>query len=106
MFDNGVLKQILGPKKEVGTGGSWKLHNEAVHYLHSSPNVMRLIKSNTRRWTGLVSSMGEKKNAYKGLVGKAEGERTLGRLRSRWDYNITKYIKLLGWRYKFYSPGS
>jgi hypothetical protein len=29
--------------------------------------------------------MGEKKNAYKVLVGKAEGERTLGRLRRRWE---------------------
>jgi hypothetical protein len=55
---------------------------------------------------GLFQVWGEKKNAYKGLVGKAEGERTLGRLRSRWEYNITTYIKLLGRRYKLYSPDS
>jgi hypothetical protein len=50
--------------------------------------------------------MAEKKNAYKGLVGKAEGERTLGRLRRRWDYNITTDIKEQGRRFKLYSPGS
>jgi hypothetical protein len=50
--------------------------------------------------------MGEKKNAYKCLVGKAEGERTLGRLRSRWEYNITTDIKMLGRSFKLYSPGS
>ena len=87
-------------------GGSWKLHNEEVHYLHSSPNTMRLIKSITRKWAGLVSRMGEMKNAYKGLVGKAEGERTLERLRRRWEYNITTDIKEVAWRCYLYSPGS
>jgi hypothetical protein len=67
---------------------------------------MRWIKSSTRKWAGLVSSMGEKKNAYKGLVWKAEGERTLRRLRHRWEYNITTDIKQLGRKFKLYSPGS
>jgi hypothetical protein len=47
-----------------------------------------------------------KKNAYKGLVGKAEEERTLGRLRRRWEYNIITDIKELGRKCKLYSPGS
>jgi hypothetical protein len=32
--------------------------------------------------------MGEKKNAYRILVGKPEGERPLGRPRRRWRDNI------------------
>jgi len=82
------------------------MHNEYVHYLHPSPYVMRLIKLNARKLAGFVSSMGEKKNAYKGLVGKAEGERKLGRFRSRWEYNISTDIKMLGLSFKLYSLGS
>jgi len=63
VFDNRVLKQTLGPKNETVMGGSWKLHNEEVHYVNYSPNIMRLIKTSTRKWAGLVSRMGEKKNA-------------------------------------------
>jgi hypothetical protein len=72
LLENRVLKQVLGPKKEAVTGGSWKLHNEELHYLHSSPNIMRFIKSSARKWAGHVSRMEEKKNAYKSLVRKAE----------------------------------
>jgi hypothetical protein len=32
--------------------------------------------------------MGEKRNVYRLLVGKAEGKRPLGRPRRRWIYNI------------------
>ena len=65
-----MLKQTLGPKKEAVIGGSWKLHNEEVHYIHSSPNTMRLIKSSTRKWKGLVSHMGGNKMRTKVWLGK------------------------------------
>jgi hypothetical protein len=37
------------------------------------------------RWAGHVVRIGEKKNAYRLLVGKSEGKRPLGRPRRRWD---------------------
>jgi hypothetical protein len=40
------------------------------------------------RWTGHVTRMGKKRNAYRILVGKPEGKRPLGRLRRRWVDNI------------------
>jgi hypothetical protein len=40
------------------------------------------------RWAGHVACMGEKRNAYRILVGKPEGKRQLGRLRHRWEDNI------------------
>jgi hypothetical protein len=36
------------------------------------------------RWTWHVAQMGEKKNAYRILVGKPEGKRPVGRPRRRW----------------------
>jgi hypothetical protein len=44
------------------------------------------------RWAGHVARMGEKKNAYRLLVGKAEGKRALGRPRRMWVDNIKMYL--------------
>jgi hypothetical protein len=43
------------------------------------------------------STNGEKRNAYRILVGKPEGKRTLGRPRYRWVDNIKIYLKEIGW---------
>jgi hypothetical protein len=55
------------------------LHNEELHNLYSSPNIIRMIKSRRMRFAGNVACMGEKRNAYRILVGKPEGRRPLGR---------------------------
>jgi hypothetical protein len=41
--------------------------------------------------------MGEKKNAYRILVGKSEGKRPLGRPRRRWMDNIKMDLREVGW---------
>jgi hypothetical protein len=41
-----------------------------------------------KRWAGHVARMGEKRNAYRLLVGKPEGKRPLGRPRCKWVDNI------------------
>jgi hypothetical protein len=46
-----------------------KLHNEELHNLYSSPSIIRMIKSRRMRWAGHVARMGEKRNAYRILVG-------------------------------------
>jgi hypothetical protein len=69
--------------------GEWrKLHNEELRDLYSSPSTIRIIKSRRMKWAGHVARMGEKRNAYRLLVGKPEGKRPLGRLRCRWVDNI------------------
>jgi hypothetical protein len=45
VFENRVLRRIFGPKRDGVLGGSRKLHNEALHNLHSSPSIIRMIKS-------------------------------------------------------------
>jgi hypothetical protein len=42
--------------------------------LYSSANIIRIIKSRRMRWAGHVGRMGEKRNAYRKLVGKPEGK--------------------------------
>jgi hypothetical protein len=45
------------------------------------------------RWTGYVAQMAEKKNAYRILVGKIDGQRPLGRPKCRWVDNIKMYLR-------------
>jgi hypothetical protein len=45
MFENRVLRRIHGPKREEVAGGWRRLHNEELHNLYASPNIIRVIKS-------------------------------------------------------------
>jgi hypothetical protein len=83
VFANRVLRRIFGPKRDKVTGVWRKLHNEELHYLYSSPNIVRVIKSTRMIWAGHVARMGEKRGMYRILVGKSEGKRPLGRPRRR-----------------------
>jgi hypothetical protein len=49
------------------------------------------------RRAGHVARRGEKKNAYRILLGKPEGKRPLGRLRRRWVDNIKMDLRDIGW---------
>jgi hypothetical protein len=46
---------------------------------------------------GHAARMGERRNAYKILVGKQEGKRPLGRPRRRWVVNIKMDLREVGW---------
>jgi hypothetical protein len=90
-----VFRRIFGPKREED--GSWrKLHNDELHDLYSSPNIVRVIKSRSMRWAGHVERMGEGIGAYRVLVGKPEGKRPLGRPRRRWEDNIKMDLGEIG----------
>jgi hypothetical protein len=65
--------------------------------LYFSPNIIRMIKSRRLRWVGHVARMGERKNAYRILVGKPEGKRPLGRPRQMWVDNIKMDLRDIGW---------
>jgi hypothetical protein len=88
VFENRVLRRIFGPKGDEATGEGRRLHNEELNGLYSSPNIIRVIRSRRMRWVGHVARMGEKRGAYRILVGRPEGRRPLGRPRRRWEDNI------------------
>jgi hypothetical protein len=66
VFENRVLR-IFGPKRDDVTRLG-EVHNEELHNLYSSPNIIRMIKSRRIRWAGHVARMGKKRNAYGILV--------------------------------------
>jgi len=73
----------------VDVTGEWrKPHTEELNDLYSSPNIIRVIKSRRMRWAGRVACIGERRGAYRVLVGKSEGKRPLVRPRRRWEDNI------------------
>jgi hypothetical protein len=88
VFENKVLRRILGPKRDEVTEGWRKLHNEELHDFYSSPSIIRIIKLRRMKWAEHVARMGEKRNAYRLLVGRPGGRRPLGRTRCRWVDNI------------------
>jgi hypothetical protein len=96
VFENRVLRKIFGRKRDEVTGDWRKLHNEELHSLYSSPNIIRMIKSRRIRWAGHVARMGNM-TACRILVGKPEGKRPLGRLRCRSVDNIKMHLRERGW---------
>jgi hypothetical protein len=76
VFETRVLGNMCGMKRDEETGGWRKLHNEELHRLYSWPNIIRMIKSRRMKWAGHVVRMGEKRNAYRILVGNPEGKET------------------------------
>jgi hypothetical protein len=57
VFENRVLGKVSGPKREED-GSLRKLHNDELHSLYSSPNIVRVIKSRRMKWAGHVARMG------------------------------------------------
>jgi hypothetical protein len=97
VFENRVLRRIFGPKRDEVTGEWRKLHNEELHILYSSPNIIRQIKSRRMRWAGHVARMGEEMNVYRVLMGKSQGKRPLERPRRRWEDGIRMDLRETGW---------
>jgi hypothetical protein len=73
------------------------MHSAIEFNLYSSPSIIRMIKSRRMRRTGHIARMGETRNAYRILVGKAEGKRPQGRTRRRWVENIRMDLREIGW---------
>jgi hypothetical protein len=73
-----VLRRIFGPKREED--GSWrKLHNDELHSLYFSPNIVTVIKSRRLRWAGHVACMGEGRGVYRFWLGGPKA-------RYHWEY--------------------
>jgi len=96
VFKNRVLRRIFGSNRDKVTEEWRKLHNEELHDLYCSPNIVRVNKSWRMRWAGHVACMGERRGVYRVLVGKPEGKRPLGRPRCRWEDNIKMDLQEVG----------
>jgi hypothetical protein len=95
VFENRVLRRIFVPKRDEVTGEWRKLHNEELHNLYSSPDIIKQVKSKRMKWAGHVARMGEERKCTRfwwespkerdhledqGVGGKMGSEWILGRL--------------------------
>jgi hypothetical protein len=83
VFENRVLRRIFGPKRDEVVGEWTELHNEELHNLYSSPDIIRQRKSRRMRWAEHVACMREERKVHNVLVGKPEGKKPFGRPRRR-----------------------
>ena len=94
---NMVLRRIFEPKKDEVTVEWRRLHDEELHALYYSPNIIREIKSKRLKWAGHVACTGENWIVYRVFVRKHEGRRPLLTLRFRWEDNIKMDLRDVGW---------
>jgi len=55
------------------------------------------MKTRRMRWAGYTTRMGDRRGAYRVSVEKADGRRTRGRPRLRWEDNIKMDLQEMGW---------
>jgi hypothetical protein len=92
VFENKVLRRIFRSKEEELTAGYKKLHNEKLHNLYYSLNIIRVIKSRRLKET----YFGKTRNAYKTLTRKPEGKRSLGIPKCGWKVTIKMGLAVTG----------
>jgi hypothetical protein len=80
MLESRVLRRKFGPKRDEITGEWRKLHNEELHILYSSPDIIRQIKSRRMRWAVHVARMGEE--SVQGFGGKARRKETTWKIKA------------------------
>jgi hypothetical protein len=84
VFENRVLRKLIGPKRDEVTGEWRKLHNEKLNDLYSLPSIVRVVKSRRMRWAGHVARMGYVRGVHRLLMEKPVGKRPLGKPRQKW----------------------
>ena len=97
VFRKRALRRIFRPERDEVTG-QWRiLHSEELTDLYCSANIIRVIKSISMRWAGLVVRMEGEEMCVQGLVGKREGKRTFRRPRRKSEDNIKMDTKEVSW---------
>jgi hypothetical protein len=74
LFENRVLRRILGSNSDELAGEWRKLHNEELNDLYNSTTVVRVIKSRRMVWAGYVTRMvGGDEKSIQGFGGETWG---------------------------------
>ena len=88
VFENRVLREIFGPKRDKATG-EWRiLHNEELNDLYCSLHMVWVIKSRRMRWAGARSVYGGGERCVQGFGGKTWGKETAWIILTLWCWNF------------------
>jgi hypothetical protein len=101
-----VLRRIPGHKRDEIIGCWRTLHNEKLCNLHSSPNIIRMMKSRRVGWAGHVAHMQKKRSACKVLIGKPGRKGPLEIPRNRLEGNTKIDVEEMIGMYGLDSPAS
>jgi hypothetical protein len=58
VFENRVLRRIFEPTRDEMKGDWRKVHNEELHYLYTSSDIIRMVKSRRMGWARHVAGVG------------------------------------------------
>jgi hypothetical protein len=101
VFENKVLRRILGPKRDPLTGRLRMRSNDEVRRLTRQPLITGVIKSRRLQWAGHVARAPPTRYIRQVLDGRPTSPRPLGRPRLRWEDNVSRDAGRLGvpdWR--------
>jgi 5-methylcytosine-specific restriction endonuclease McrA len=59
-----VLRKIFEPKREEVARSDRRLHNEELHNLYTSQNIIRVTKRKVMNWTGHVARVRETRTKF------------------------------------------
>ena len=93
VFENGVLRRILGPVYDDEEGGFRRRHNWEIRDLTGQVKLQNEVISRRLRFAGHCARMSEDQIPKKVLNGRVQGTRPLGRPRYRWNDNIKQDVK-------------
>jgi hypothetical protein len=105
MSENRVPRKNVGPTRDEVIREWRQLHNEELHDLYSSPNIIRVIKSRRKRFVA-STKYGAGRGVYRVLVVNPEGNRPLGRPSRRLEDNIKMNLQEVEWRHRLNTSGS
>jgi hypothetical protein len=91
VFEKRVLRRIFGQKRDEVTGHWRELHNEELHKLYSSPDIIRMIKSRSMRWAGYVARM-ERRGMHIAYWWESQKERDHWEDQDVSGWTVLKYI--------------
>jgi hypothetical protein len=96
VFQNRVLKGIVGSKGAEMAEDWRRLQNEELHIFEASPNIW-VIKPRRIRWVSHIACM-EYEKFYTNFWSENLKGRSLGRSRCRWEDNIRTDLREIGWK--------
>ena len=98
MFENRVLREIFGPKRDEVTGEWRKFHYEELQNLYSSKSIIHREQIEKNKWAAHVARMEERRGAYGVLLGNPDGKSTHGKSKLKWEnIKMYTYLKEIVW---------